>query len=155
MRLLAAVAPPVAGGEAILRAGLGDADEAVRAAAIRFLGRLPGERPALLPLRDAKGKDERLSALWATRREPMSAAQASEVEAWLSLTLDDPAGAMRAAEWYQLRGDGDRALLHARHAAEWAPSTATLRTLAMVLQANGRPEEAAEALRREAALPRR
>lgn len=155
VRLLAAVAPPVAGGEAILRGALGDPDESVRAAAIRFLGRHPGERPALLPLRSATGKDERLSALWATRREPMSAAQAGEVEAWLSLTLDDPAGAMRAAEWYQLRGDGNRALMHARHAAEWAPSTATLRTLAMVLQANGRPAEADDALRREAALPRR
>ena len=55
---------------------------------------------------------------------------------------------MRAAEWYQLRGNGERALLHAKAAAAWAPSVATLRTLAAVLQANGQAAEAVEALRR-------
>ena len=146
VRLIAAVAPPVAGGETLLRTALKDPAAEVRSAAIRFLGRLPAARVELLPFRTATDSDERLSALWATRREPMSAQQVAEVERWLALTLDDPAGAMRAAEWYQLRGDGARALLHARAAAAWAPSMATLGTLAAVLQANGRADEAAAAL---------
>ena len=150
VRLLAAVAPPFAGGEALLQRALQDPSVEVRSAAIRLLGRLPAARSSLLPFRAATALDERLAALWATRRDPMTEAQAAEVEAWLSLTLDDPAGAMRAAEWFQLRGNGERALLHAKAAAAWAPSVATLRTLAAVLQANGQAAEAAEAMRQAA-----
>jgi predicted CXXCH cytochrome family protein len=150
VRLLAAVAPPFAGGEALLQTALRDPSTEVRSAAIRLLGRLPAARSSLLPFRAATALDERLAALWATRRDPMTEAQAAEVEAWLSLTLDDPAGAMRAAEWYQLRGNDERALLHAKAAAAWAPSFATLRTLAAVLQANGKAAEAAEAMRQAA-----
>ena len=152
IRLLAAIAPPAQGGLTTLRAALDDPDETVRAAAIRFLGRLPAERASLLRYRDAAGRDERLSALWATRRDPMSPTQISEVEAWLSQTLDDPAGALRAAEWYLLRGNGPRALLHARAAASWAPSPATLTTLAVVLQQQGQAVEAAAIMARVAAL---
>lgn len=137
-----------------LFAALADRSPRVRAAAARGLGRSPAARERLVALRDDPSRLVRLAAIWSTRDALAGADRArSELEAWLAVSADQPAGAMRLAELAIVDGRTAEAVAWAERAVAWDPSAPSFHTLARALHAAGRDDEARAALRRaEAAL---
>ncbi|MBI3884552.1 MAG: ammonia-forming cytochrome c nitrite reductase subunit c552 [Opitutae bacterium] len=131
------------------------APEAVeRAAAVRLLagGREPGA--ALTPLLQDPARLVRLDAAWALA--PTLAAgspERRELEAYLALSLDQPAGRLRAGQDLANRGDLAGAEKEIAQAAAWDPqSPVILDAHGLVLAGLGRPAEAAEKFSRAAGL---
>lgn len=143
------------GSRSFLRQALSDPDARVRTAAIRALARFPDERPLLVPLREDPVRLARLFASWATRAT-LSADPAAlrEVEAWLRIASDQPAGAVRRSELSLVLGDASSAVDWARRAVAWDPSPPSYFTLARALSAAGETREAREAAEKgRAAFP--
>jgi uncharacterized protein HemY len=95
----------------------------------------------------------RLAAAWSTRTTlPPASAAARELEAWLALSSDDPAGAIRLSEWALVRQKPAEAVTWAEYAVAAQPSTGAWHTLARALHAAGRAADADDALRRARSL---
>ena len=134
---------------AALLAALDDASPRVRAAAIRGLARFPEARARLLSLRKDPVRLVRLFAAWATRSSlAKDDAARREVERWLEIASDQPAGAIRRSELALVLGDTLSSIEWARRAVKWDPSTPSYQTLARALVVAGRPEEAKAVLAR-------
>jgi tetratricopeptide (TPR) repeat protein len=130
---------------ALVRA-LGDASPLVQAAAVRALARDEGVRRELVALRRASSRLVRIEAAWATREDlARDPAARAEVQRWLDLTCDQPAGALRRSDLALIEGDPTEARAWARRAAEWDPSGPTLHALGRVLHATGDIDAAIEA----------
>jgi tetratricopeptide (TPR) repeat protein len=147
---------PFAGNPAtqtVLRSSLAATDPLERAAAVRSL---TGVAPAewLRPLLKDPVRLVRLDAAWALSPElGEGTSERRELDAYLDLSLDQPAGRVRLGEDLANRGQSEKALAEISLAAEWDPnSPGIFDSLGMVLLGLGRPVEAAERLGRAAEL---
>jgi hypothetical protein len=132
---------------------LDDPAPVVRAAAARALAGTAEARPRLVALREDPTRLVRLAAAWSTRTTlPPASAAARELEAWLALSSDDPAGAIRLSEWALVRQKPAEAVTWAEYAVAAQPSTGAWHTLARALHAAGRAADADDALRRARSL---
>jgi predicted CXXCH cytochrome family protein len=136
------------------RSATGDADPMVRSAAAQVLATVPGELPRLRPLLNDSSRLVRLDAAWPLSAElaPESTAR-KELDAYLAVSADQPAGRMRIGQDLFNRGRAAEAEPHMRKAAEWDPNSAGIQdALGIVLNELGKTTEAAAALWRAAQL---
>lgn len=139
---------------AVARQALADPSPLVRSAAVQAVGSRPDARAALRDLLDDPVRLVRLDAAWllADELDPQ-AAVTQELQAYLELGTDQPAGQLRLGQYYANVGrlpEADRAM---RKAAEWDPYSAPIyENHALVLHAMNRPADAAALLRRSAEL---
>lgn len=119
----------------------------VRAAAARALAGNRLATPVLQPLQQDALRLVRLDAVWS---DPgigrMSESQVAEVNAYLANVSDQPAGALRRAEFELQRGHAADAEKWARRAALWDPSAAPQHALGRILHALGKSQEGLEAM---------
>lgn len=130
------------------------ADPLERAAAVRLLTGQPEQGARLWPLLKDPVRLVRLDAAWALSPElAEDSYERQELDAYLSLTLDQPAGRLRKGQDLANRGllaAGEKEIALAE---KWDPhSPRILETHAQVLIALGRPAEAGTKLRRAAML---
>jgi len=110
------------GVRAALVAATRDPDPRVRAAGVRTLGSAQLERPRLVALRTDPHPQVRLAAGWATRSTlAETPALRAEVESWLALSADHPAGALRLLELALAEGRLSDARHWAARVAAWDP----------------------------------
>jgi predicted CXXCH cytochrome family protein len=131
-----------------------DADPMVRSAAAQVLSSVPSETASLRPLLNDPARLVRLDAAWPLSAElaPGSAPR-QELDAYLAVSADQPAGQMRIGQDLFNRGRGPEAETALRKAATWDPnSPGILDALGIVLNEMGKPAEAAAALWRAAQL---
>ena len=128
-----------------LQAGLGASDPLERAAAVRALSGQPDFRPLLRPLLNDPVRLVRLDAALALTDELAGESAARrELDAYLHLQADQPAGLARVAFDAARRGRLDEANTALSRAAEWDPGSSALRDYLGQLQLNrGNPSEAA------------
>lgn len=138
------------------RSALTDPDPLVRSAAVQVLAVVPAEAAALRPLLADPSRLVRLDAAWALSTElAENSPQRKELDAYLAVSADQPAGRLRIAQDLFNRGRAAEAELPLRKAATWDPnSPGIFDTLGIVLNENGKPAEAAAALWRAATLDR-
>ncbi|WP_414659932.1 tetratricopeptide repeat protein [Horticoccus sp. 23ND18S-11] len=131
-----------------------DADPLVRSAAAQVLSTLPTEVANLRPLLNDATRLVRLDAAWPLSAElPPDSAARKELDAYLAVSADQPAGRMRIGQDLFNRGRAAEAEASLRKAAEWDPnSPGILDALGIVLNEVGKPAEAAAALWRAAQL---
>ncbi len=136
------------------RAMLKDADPLVRSAGAQIVAAVPGETPALRPLLNDATRLVRLDAAWALSTElPDGSPARRELEAYLAVSADQPAGRMRLGQDLFNRGRGPEAEAQLRKATEWDPNSAGIHEAhGIILNELGRPDEAAAALWRAARL---
>jgi FOG: TPR repeat len=129
----------------VARNALNAADPLERAAAAGFLGAAPGEAERLRgALKDAS-RLVRLEAAWALSPQlEDGSAERKELDAYLAVNLDQPAGRARRAADLANRGRLIEAESELKRAVAWDPYSAAIRqTLARVLAAQDRLAEAA------------
>lgn len=118
-------------------------DALVRSAVLRSLAGQPAGVPVALAMLASSSRLVRLDAAWSllgTGQFPP--ASVSEVAAYLENVCDQPAGALRRAEFALNLGRQAEAEAWARRAALWDPSAAPQHALGRVLHAVGKSEEA-------------
>ncbi len=123
-----------------------------RAAAVRGLTPLPDARPLLRPLLADPVRLVRLDAAWALSAElPADGSQRRELDAYLHLNQDQPAGLARIGMDLANRGRFDEALLKFERAREWDSAQSDINfIIAQLLHAQGKPAQAAAAYLRAA-----
>lgn len=129
----------------VLRAGLTDPDPLVRAAAARALAGLPEARAWLRPLLQDPVRLVRLDAAWTLADElvPGSAVE-KEMQEYLAVAGDQPAGQVRLGQHLANVGRLDEAEAAVRKAIPWDPySSAIHENLGLIQQAAGRLGDAA------------
>lgn len=134
---------------AALRQNLQHTSPLVRATAVRALEPLLGqpdapEAAAIRPLLQDPVRNVRLSAAWALRAtlDPQTPA-AAELQRYLAINADQPAGQLQLASYAYARGQLDQALAHVQTAVAWDSNSPPLRQeLAVVLSALHRNPEA-------------
>lgn len=136
------------------RAATRDPDPLVRSAAAQVLATTPSEAPALRPLLNDPVRLVRLDAAWPLSPElPAQSTARRELDAYLAVSLDQPAGRMRLGQDLFNRGRAADAEAPLRQAAEWDPNSAGIHdALGIVLNELGKAPEAAAALWRAAQL---
>ena len=131
-----------------------DPDPLVRSAAVQLLAAAPQAASLLPPLLHDPVRLVRLDAEWAL--SPTLAAgspERKELDAYLALSLDQPAGRLRLGQDLANRGKLDAAAKEMAQAAAWDPfSPGILEAQAMVLAGLGRVGAAGNALYRAAML---
>ncbi len=136
------------------RASLAARDPLERAAAVRLLAEQPDAGATLAPALNDPSRLVRLDAAWAlspTLTEPSPAR--AELDAYLALTLDQPAGHLRLGQDLANRGRLPDAEKEMQLAATWDPFSPGIRdALGFVLNAENKPLEAAAAFFRAAQL---
>jgi len=129
---------------ATLVQSLRDTNALVRSAAIHGLQGTPGAYELIEPLRKDPVRLVRIDAARATlnqvEREPVSYA---ELKAYLAATCDQPAGALRMAQFHMAEGRMTDAIAWARKAAAWDPTSGA--THSFLGQALFHADNAAEA----------
>jgi predicted CXXCH cytochrome family protein len=138
----------------VAQAALTDPEPMVRSAAAQVLSTLPSETPHLRPLLNDPARLVRLDAAWALSPElPENSPVRKELDAYLAVTADQPAGRMRIGQDLFNRGRAAEAEAPLRKAAEWDPNSAGIHdALGIVLNELGKTTEAAAALWRGAQL---
>ena len=139
---------------ATARTALANVDPMVRSAAVQLLSPLTGEPARLRPLLQDPSRLVRLDAEWALTSElPAASPERRELDAYLALSADQPTGRLRIGQDLFNRGRAADAEAPLRKAVEWdANSPGLYDVLGTVLDALGRPAEAAGALWRSAQL---
>ena len=136
------------------RAAIQDADPMVRSAGAQVIASVPREVPALRPLLNDSSRLVRLDAAWPLSQElPDTSVARKELDAYLAVSADQPAGRMRIGQDLFNRGRAAEAEVQLRKATEWDPNSAGMHdALGIVLNELGRPDEAAASLWRAARL---
>jgi predicted CXXCH cytochrome family protein len=136
------------------RAALDDSDPIVRSAAVQVLTPLPEERARLMPLLKDPTRLVRLDAEWALSPElPPGSLERKELDAYLAVGADQPAGQLRIGQDLFNRGQVAEAEAPLRRALAWDPSSlAFYDSLGVVLDRLGRSVEAGDVLWRAAQL---
>ena len=139
---------------AAAREGAKHADPLVRSAAAQVLAAAPHEAAALQPLLNDASRLVRLDAAWPLSPTlPDNSPARQELEAYLRVTADQPAGRMRIGQDLFNRGRAAEAEPQLRKAVEWDPNSPGLHdALGLVLNELNRPAEAAASLWRAAQL---
>lgn len=139
---------------AAAREAVKHADPLVRSAGAQVLGALPGEAATLRPLLNDSSRLVRLDAAWPLSPEiPDGSPMRKELDEYLAVSADQPAGRMRIGQDLFNRGRSAEAEPHLRKAVEWDPNSAGLHdALGIVLNELGKTTEAAAALWRGAQL---
>jgi predicted CXXCH cytochrome family protein len=136
------------------RKGLSATDPVERAAAVRLLTGTHGSDDLLRPLLQDPVRLVRLDTEWALSHElaPDSPAR-KELDTYMALSLDQPAGRMRLGQDLANRGDLIGALKEIEIAQKWDEFSPGIRAAhAQVLTVLGRPAEAGAEYRRAAEL---
>ena len=136
------------------RKGLSAPDPVERAAAVRLLTGTPGSDDLLRPLLQDPVLLVRLDTEWTLSHElvPDSPAR-KELDTYMALSLDQPAGRLRLGQDMANRGDLIAALKEMEIAQKWDEFSPGIHaTHAQVLTALGRPAEAGTKYRRAAEL---
>jgi tetratricopeptide (TPR) repeat protein len=136
------------------RASLQAADPLERSAAVRLLAGTPGAPALLRPLLHDPVRLVRLDAEWSLSAELRAdSPERKELDAYLSLTLDQPSGRLRLGQDLVNRGQltaGEREMARAE---SWDPNSPGIRlSHAQVLAAQGRPAEAGDEFMQAAKL---
>lgn len=133
---------------------LADSDPMVRSAAVQVLAPLPAERSRLRPMLRDLSKLVRLDAAWALSAElPEDSPERRELDAYLALNADQPAGQLRIGQDFFNRGRTAAAEQPLRKALAWDPySPPIYEALGIVLDALGRSTDAAAVLWRGAQM---
>jgi predicted CXXCH cytochrome family protein len=136
------------------RAATRDPDPLVRSAAAQVLAAAPHEAAALRPLLNDPVRLVRLDAAWPLSTElPADSAARRELDAYLAVSADQPAGRMRIGQDLFNRGRAADAEPELRKAAAWDPNSPGIHdALGIVLNELGKTGEAAAALWRAAQL---
>lgn len=136
------------------RTAIRDADPMVRSAGAQVIAAVPREVTALRPLLNDSTRVVRLDAAWPLTAElPDNSPSRRELDAYLAVSADQPAGRMRIGQDLFNRGRTAEAEAQLRKATEWDPNSAGMHdALGIVLNELGRPDEAAAALWRAARL---
>ena len=101
------------------RTSVRDADSLVRSAAAQVLSSIPSESASLRPLLNDPARLVRLDAAWPLSPElPAGSASRQELDAYLAVTADQPAGQMRIGQDLFNRGRGPEAEAALRKAAK-------------------------------------
>lgn len=139
---------------AAAREALQHADPLVRSAGAQVLGSVPSQTAALRPLLNDPTRLVRLDAAWPLSTElPPNSPARQELDAYLAVSADQPAGRMRIGQDLFNRGRAADAESHLRKAVEWDPnSPGILDALGVVLNEVGNTSEAAAMLWRAAQL---
>lgn len=150
-RPYAAVDPRVA---VAARRAIDDPEPIVRSAAAQVLTSLPGTQAALRPLLQDPSRLVRLDAAWALSAELAdSSPERRELDAYLAISADQPAGRLRIGQDLFNRGRAAAAEAPLRKAVEWDPNSGGMHeALGLVLDSLGRSAEAAGSLWRAAQL---
>ncbi|MBA3850019.1 MAG: hypothetical protein C0502_08490 [Opitutus sp.] len=141
-------------GREVAAGSLRAADPLERAAAARYFFGAPDAADRLVSLLVDPVRSVRLEAAW-TLSPTLSADSPArrELDDYLALTLDQPAGRVRRAQDWANRGRLVEAAAEMRRAAEWDPfSPGIHQSLGLVLAAAGQLAAAAEELDRAVAL---
>ncbi|MFZ5495559.1 MAG: tetratricopeptide repeat protein [Verrucomicrobiota bacterium] len=141
-------------GREVAEASLRAADPIERAAAARYFFGAPDVAERLGPLLADPIRSARLEAAWALSPTLSADSPARrELDDYLALTLDQPAGRVRRAQEWANRGRIAEAAAEMSRAAEWDPFSPGIRqSLGLVLAADGRIAAAAEELGRAVEL---
>jgi tetratricopeptide (TPR) repeat protein len=136
------------------RAATRDADPLVRSAAAQVLSSVTTESASLRPLLNDPVRLVRLDAAWPLSAElPADSAARKELDTYLAVSTDQPAGRMRIGQDLFNRGRPAEAEVALKKAVEWDPnSPGILDTLGVVQNEIGKPAEAAATLWRAAQL---
>jgi predicted CXXCH cytochrome family protein len=136
------------------RSATRDANPMVRSAATQVLASAPSELPALRPLLNDASRLVRLDAAWSLSPElPDNSPNRKELDAYLNVSADQPAGRMRIGQDLFNRGRATEAEAQLRIATQWDPNSAGIHDAhGLVLNELGRVDEAAAALWRAARL---
>lgn len=136
------------------RTALRDPDAMVRSAAAQVFSGLPNENATLRPLLDDPARLVRLDAAWPLSAElPAGSTARQELDAYLAVSADQPAGQMRIGQDLFNRGRRPEAETALRKAAAWDPNSPAIQdALGIVLNELGKTTEAAAALWRAAQL---
>jgi predicted CXXCH cytochrome family protein len=139
---------------AAARNALADPEPLVRSAAAQILTTLPSETASLRPLLNDPVRLVRLDAAWALSPElPEDSAIRKELDAYLAVSADQPAGRLRIGQDLFNRGRAVAAEASLRKAAAWDPNSPGIHdALGVVLNELGKTNEAAAALWRAAQL---
>ncbi|MSU49073.1 MAG: tetratricopeptide repeat protein [Opitutus sp.] len=139
---------------AVAREAIKHADPLVRSAGAQVLASAPGQAAALRPLLNDATRLVRLDAAWPLSTElPENSPARRELDAYLAVSADQPAGRMRIGQDLFNRGRATEAEAHLRKAVEWDPnSPGILDALGVVLNEVGKTTEAAAMLWRAAQL---
>lgn len=141
-------------GQEVARASLSAAYPLERAAAVRCLAEAPDAAELLTPLLQDPVRLVRLDAAWAlSSRLPPDSPARRELDAYLALGLDQPAGRLRVGQDLANRGDFAGAEREMALAVQWDPLSPAIREAhGMVLAALGRNAEAGAELYHAAEL---
>lgn len=136
------------------RAATADADPLVRSAAAQVISSDPRQVPALRPLLNDASRLVRLDAAWPLSPElPENSANRKELDSYLAVSADQPAGRMRIGQDLFNRGRATEAEAQLRLATQWDANSAGIHdALGLVLNELGRADEAAASLWRAARL---
>lgn len=136
------------------RTALAATDPIERAAAVRLLSGHEAAKGWVRPLLADPVRLVRLEAAWMLSSElPADSAARRELDAYLSVSLDQPSGRLRLGQDLANRGKLAEAERQITRAAEWDPNSAGIQEiLGMVLAADGRSADAAVRLDRAAKL---
>ncbi len=134
------------------RQALAHSDPLVRSAAVQVLGGLNEQREQVRPLLRDATRLVRLDAAWALSDQlPPDSNERRELDTYLAVMADQPAGQLRIAQDFFNRGRLTEAEASLRLAATWDPNAAGIfSTLGTVLNAAGRDEDSAAAFWRAA-----
>ena len=136
------------------RAALSHPDSLVRSAAAQIFSALPNESATLRPLLNDPARLVRLDAAWPLSAElPAGSTARQELDAYLAVSADQPAGQMRIGQDLFNRGLRAEAEVAMRKAAAWDPNSPAIQdALGVVHNELGKTSEAAAALWRAAQL---
>lgn len=131
-----------------------DADPLVRSTAVQVLGADPNARGAIEPLLRDPARVVRLDAAWLlTEQLAENSPERRELDAYLAISADQPGGRIRIAQDLFNRGRIDAAEKQARTASAWDSNSPDVHeTVGLILNAAGKPAEAAAELWRAARL---
>ncbi len=136
------------------REGAKHADPLVRSAAAQVLATVPSEGAALRPLLNDATRLVRLDAAWPLSSELAEGSPGrKELDAYLAVSADQPAGRLRIGQDLFNRGRTAEAEAQLRKAVEWDQNSPGIHdALGLVLNEAGKPAEAAASLWRAAQL---
>lgn len=138
----------------LAKAALGDPHPAVRASAVRTLGRSAGATSSLSPLLNDPSRVVRIEAAWALSAQLGENSPARrELDEYLGLWLDQPGGRLQRGQDFAHRGMLSEAAAEMSTAAAWDPHSPGIRqSLGLVLAQLGQIDPAAANLARAADL---
>ncbi len=139
---------------AAARAATQDTDPLVRSTAVQVLGADPNARGAIEPLLRDPVRLVRLDAAWLlTEQLADGSPERRELDTYLAISADQPGGRIRIAQDLFNRGRIDAAEAQARVASGWDTNSPDVHeTVGLILNAAGKPAEAAASLWRAARL---